>query len=339
MMELAAALEKKGDWVGALEQYRKAVLTDEGVTMKLRPGQTVQICGGTCSDQYTAAQGRFADYLVSLKAAGHAAEAADLQKRVALLDTESGTKEKVEMAVQAGDKAFQQRKIEDAEKSYKQAADLAASLPPGDEDLIASLGRLGGTYIAEQKYADADATFHRELLAIEQTFGPESERLIEPLRLLGMNAFQQKNYTEAESYLLRGLNISLKPGSDNSPQAVESLRALAGLYRNEGDYAKAETYMLRAVKAAEVSEPETAMMPLWNLCHIYDLWNKPDKAQPCYHHATEILETQYGYNSPYLTESLKNEALALRKIGRGNEAEALEERLTKIQGSAQNSQN
>jgi len=73
MTKLALALEKKGDWVGAMEQYRKAVLTDEGVRMKAQAGQPFRSCD-SCSDQFTAAQGRFADYLVS--------ERADMQLRL-----------------------------------------------------------------------------------------------------------------------------------------------------------------------------------------------------------------------------------------------------------------
>lgn len=338
MKDLASALEKKGDWAGAMEQYRKAALTDQGIRMKGQPGKTIQVCDA-CSDQYTAAQGRFADYLVSLKASGRAAEAADLQKRVALLDTESGTKEKVEMAIRTGDKALKERKIQDAEKSYKDAVDLAGGLPAGDEDLIASLGRLGYAYAMEQKFTDADAVYHRQLAVIDQTFGAGSERSIDPLRFLGQLAALQKNYKEAESYILRALDISLKMNGDNSPRAADTLRVVAGLYETEQDYAKAEPYLLRAVKASEASDPYLVLIPLWGLCDLYDRWNKPDKSQPCYHRATEILETKYGYNSPNLAESLKKEAQALRKLGRNTEAEALEERMDKIQRTAQNSQN
>jgi tetratricopeptide (TPR) repeat protein len=335
MTRLALALEKKGDWVGALEQYRKAVLTDEGVGMKAKPGQPFRTCD-SCTDQYSAAQGRFADYLVSLKAAGHTSEAADLQKRVALLDTEAGTTEKVEMAIKTGDQAFQERKIDGAEKSYKEAVDLAGSLPPGDENLIVALGRLGNAYAMEQKFTDAAAAFHRQLAVIEQTFGSGSERSVEPLRFLGQIAAMQKNYKEGESYVLRALDISLKMAGDNNPRAVESLRMVAGFYESQNDWSKAEPYLLRAVKGAESSEPQMVLVPLWGLCDMYDRWGKPDKSQSCYHRATEILETQYGYNSPNLTESLKNEAQALRKLGRNAEAEVLEERMTKIQRTAQN---
>lgn len=338
IMELAAALEKKGDWVGAMEQYRTAVLTDKGVRMKIRSGEAAQVCEA-CSDQYTAAQGRFADHLVSLRASGHSAEAADLEKRVALLGTESGTKEKVELAITAGDQAFQQRNMEEAEKSYKQAVELAGSLPPGGGDLIESLGRLGNAYGMERKFPDAEAAFHQQLAVIDKAFGPGSERSIEPLRFLSQIEAWQKNYKEAESYVLRALAISLEINGDNSPRAVDTLRVVAGLYESQGDYPKAEPYLLRAVKGAEASDPYLVLVPIWGLCDLYDRWEKPDKSQPCWHRATEILENQYGYDSPRLADSLNKESQALEKLGRKNEALALQERLAKIQQTAQNSRN
>ena len=51
--------------------------------------------------------------------------------------------EKVQVAMQSGEQAFKERRFDDAEKSYKEAVRLAESLPPGDENLIVALGRLG----------------------------------------------------------------------------------------------------------------------------------------------------------------------------------------------------
>jgi len=335
MTELGGALEKKGDWVGALEQYRKATLTDAGVTMKAQPGQSVEVCGTECTQEYTAAQGRFADYLVSLKSAGRGSEAADLENRAAQLDAAAGTKEKVEMALKAGDQAFQQRKVEDAEKSYQEAVHLAESLPPGDENLIAALGRLGNAYGMQQKFTEAAATFHQQLALVEKTFGPGSERSVEPLRFLGQLAAWQKNYQEAEGYLQRALDINLKMSGDNNPRAVESLRAMAGFYEAQSDWPKAETYLVRAVKGAEVSEPQMVLVPLWGLCDMYDRWGKAAQSQLCWHRATGILETQFGHDSPRLSDSLNNEVHALRQLGRNDEAVSLEERLAKIRRTAQ----
>lgn len=336
MTELGSVLEKKGDWVGAFEQYRKAVLMDAAALMKAPPGQSVESCEPKCTEEATAAQGRFADYLVSLKSAGRGVEAAELQKRVAMLDTQAGTQQKVTMALQAGDKAFQDRNIDAAEKSYKEAVNLAQNLPPGDENLIVALGRLGIAYGMRKDYTDAEATFNQQMALVEKTFGPGSERSAEPLRSLGQLAIWQKNYKEAESYLLRALEINTGKFGDNSPPAEESLRTLAGLYMAQSDWPKAETYLLRAVKSAEVGDPAMLLIPLWGLCDVYDRASQPDKAQPCWHRATEVLEVQVGHDSPRLSDSLTKEANALRQLGRKDEAASLEERVTKIHRTAQN---
>jgi hypothetical protein len=46
------------------------------------------------------------------------------------------------------------------------------------------------------------------------------------------------------------------------------------------------------------------------------------------------MEEQFGHESPQLADSLNNEAHALRQLGRNSEAEALEERVTKIRRTA-----
>jgi hypothetical protein len=45
---------------------------------------------------------------------------------------------------------------------------------------------------------------------------------------------------------------------------------------------------------------------------------------------------QFGHDSPRLSESLTNEARALRQLGRNNEAQSIEERMAKIRQTAQN---
>lgn len=333
MLELGGALEKKGDWVGALEQYRKASLTDAAAVMKARAGQRFMRCE-ECTPQYTAAQGRFADYLVSLRSSGRSVEAADLEKRMAQLDTAAGTREKVEMLIKAGDQVNQQRKFDEAEKSYKQAVDLARNLPPADELLIVALGRLASAYAMQQKLDDAEAAVHEQLALVEKTFGPGSDQAVEPLQSLGRLANFRKNYKEAEAYLQRALAINLRTGDSNA-RAVEGLRNMAGFYEAQSDWPRAESYLLRSVKGAEEAEPDMVLIPLWGLCDLYERWGKPEQSGPCWDRAIGILETQYGHDSPQLSDSLSNEAQALRELGRTKEAESMEQRLTKIRQTAQ----
>lgn len=336
--ELAAALEKKGDWVGALEQYRKSALSDADRLSKVQTGQSVYMYQPDPQQVYTEAKARFADHEVELKAAGKTAEAAKLKKRVHILDTEDGTLEKVQAAMQRGQQAMRERRIDDAEKSYKEAVELAEHLPPGNENLIVALGRLGNAYGMRQDYSDADATFHRELAVIEKTFGAASPRTTDPLRFLGEMALGTGNFTAGEGYFQRALDVNLKAYGENSGPTSESLRMMALVYRVQKKWDKAEPYLLRAVKSSEIAAgPETndVLVPLYGLCDLYDRWGKPEKSQPCWHRATEIGGKLDGESSPNLSTSLTNEANALRKLGRKDEAEQIEERLRKIHRAAQ----
>jgi tetratricopeptide (TPR) repeat protein len=334
MTELGGALEKKGDWVGALEQYRKAVLTDAGVMAHAVPGRGYEICGEECNKQFTAAKARFSDYVTSLRAAGKSAEAAELEKKVAALDTNAGSKEKIELAMKAGDRAFQERKIDEAAKQYKEAVQLSESLPPGDDTRIAALGRLGNAYGMQQNFADASAMFHQQLELVEKAYGPESEKSVQPLQFLGQLAAWQKNYKEADSYLERALAITTKANGDNDPRAVDSLRNIAGLYMAQSDWPKAETYLLRAVKGAQAAAPDMELIPLWGLCDLYDKAGNPEKSQGCWHQATDLMAQRMGQNNPQLAQSMTNEATALRKLGRNDEAQKLEQRVAGLQSVA-----
>ena len=337
MSEMAAELEKKGDWLGAMEQYRRGALADASRLSKAQPGEPTPIYEPSPQKQYQEAKARFADHLVELRTAGKKDEAAELEKRVAMLDTSAGTLEKVQEAVQTGDAAIRERRVEDAETAYKEAVTLAEQLPPGDENLITALGRLGNTYGMKQDWDGAEAAFHRQLTIIEKTFGAGNSRSTEPLFFLGRVEGMRKNYVEAANYFSRALDINLKSFGENSTRTADSLRAMAGIYEVQGQYDKAEPFLLRAVKGSEIGagpDNNLTLMPLWGLCDMYDRWGKPEKSQPCWHRATGIMEKQVGVDSPQLAQSLTNEAGALRKLGRNGEAQELEERVVKIQKTA-----
>jgi uncharacterized protein HemY len=159
---------------------------------------------------------------------------------------------------------------------------------------------------------------------VDQTIGSDVCRFLGQLEII------QKHYKKAESDLQRALDINTRSVGDKNPMAVESLRALAHLYEEQSDWPKAEVYLLRAVKSAESLGSGMVTIPLWGLCDLYDRWDKPDKGQACWHRATDLMATQFGENSPNRTESMGSEAKCLRKLGRVNEAEKVEERIEKI---------
>ena len=333
--ELASVLEKKGDWVKALEEYRKGALGDASRIRKAQMGQSVPIYPNDPQKSYKLAKARFADYLVSLKAAGKKDEAATLAKEVEATQGSEGMEQKVQAAMQEGDEAVRARDFEAAEKAYKNAAALAEQLPPGDENLIIALGKVGNAYANRRDFTDAEATFHRQLTLIEKVSGPMAPRLADPLLYLGMIAAQTGNFASAESYLQRRIDICVNAFGENSGATAESFRSMAGLYESRSQWDKAEALLLRAVRAEEPSGDNDVLIPLWGLCDLYDRAGKPDKAQPCWNRATGIVANQVGQNSPKLEQSLNSEAADLRKLGRADEAQKIEERVANIKRTAQ----
>ncbi|HEV2398364.1 MAG TPA: tetratricopeptide repeat protein [Candidatus Sulfotelmatobacter sp.] len=335
MSELAVELEKKGDWVGALEQYQKGAVADENRISKVLPGQSAWFYDPSPRKQYTEAKVRFRDHLAELRAAGKRDEASALEKEVGAMD--AGGSEKVREMTQVGDLAMQERNTEGAEKAYQQAVELGDKLPPGNESMIVALGKLGGVYAVEQRWDDAESMFHRQLTMVEKAFGAANPRVIEPLNNLGGLELRRGNPAMAENYFTRALEINEKNFGENSPPASEALRRISDSYEARGMYDKAEPYLLKAIKASEISEgPDSEMtgINVWALCNFYDRWGKPEKSQPCWHRATGMLEKLEGMSSPLLKNSLMSEANALRKLGRNDEAQKLEERIANILKSA-----
>ncbi len=339
MTELGAALEKKGDWVGALEQYRKGALIDSARVNKGVLGEAVVVYEKDPQKEYAAAQRRFEGYVGSLEASGKGDQATELKKRVQMLQSSGNTLEKEQAAIQAGDQAMKSGHAEEGEKSFKEAVELAEHLPPGDDKLAVALGKLGQVYAMQRDMTNAEATFHRQLTVVEKTFGPMSPRMTDPLFFLGMVAAQNKDYVTAENYMSRSVEINVHAFGEKSSRTADSFRALAGLYMAQSKWDKAEVYLLRAVKAVEGdgAAPDDAMllMPLWGLCDMYERWGKADKAEPCWDRASEIMSKQYGKNSPNLAQSFAAEANALRHDGKVKEAAMVEERLAKIQQAVQ----
>lgn len=332
MFELASALEKNGDWIGALEQYKKAALTEAGINRDHRPGQTFYYTT-EAEEGYKAAQTRFAEHLKALNIAGKTAEAKELQERLQVMDNSGDLATKVQMAIQSGDQSVTMHKYDDGEKSFKEAVELAGHLPPGDANMIEALKKLGVLYEFTHNYQDATATFHRELAIIEKSYGANSERATDPLYSLASVAYAQKNYVEEEGYFSRSLEINLKLFGESSPRTEDNLRTMAFALISQQQWAKAESYLLRAVKADEVREgPDNynIMMSLPVLCHLYDSWNRPDKSQPCWQRTVTLMEAQWGQNEPDLALYIDSEAKALRQLGRTSEADQLEQRSSKL---------
>ena len=332
MMELAAALEKKGDWPAALHEYHRAALLDASIDIR---GKVIRSDALIPETEYKKAQERFNQYVASLKSAGKSAEAAQVQARIRSMEAAPGLSEKLDAAIQAGLQANSQRHFEEALTHFKEAVELADKIQPHDQRLASALDYLGMQNLGRD-FPAARAAFERELKVDEEIYGPQSPNLAAPLSSLGHTALIQKDYVTAERYFFRAVDLNEKAYGEGSNRVAFYLLDATSVYMAQQDYAKAEPYILRALRidvSVYGNDSVELLMPLSGACNLYDKWGKPDKLEIYGHQLLTVLEKQFGPNSPQLAPALTIEARALRNLGRANEATDVENRLATIRSA------
>jgi tetratricopeptide (TPR) repeat protein len=280
-------------------------------------------------------QDRFSRHIASLKAAGESSKAAQLE--VSLKNSQAAPipSEKVDMALQAGDADNRQRDFEAAKRDFKQAVEPAERIQPNDQRLVSAIDHLGNEYFGQDPAA-AEVAYERELKVTEKIYGPQSANIAAPLQSLGRNALMQKDYATAEKFLFRAVDVNEKVYGERSDKVANSLLMAASVYIVQKDYAKAETYLVRALNIDESlfgRDGVDILMPLFNVCTLYDKWGKTDKLEPCDRQLLAVIEKQYGTTSPQLVSTLTSEAHALRTLGRSQEAASVEYRLATIRSA------
>lgn len=87
----------------------------------------------------------------------------------------------------------------------------------------------------------------------------------------------------AEKFFLRAVDLNEEFYGEGSDKVANSLRMAASVYIVQKDYAKAETYLVRALNIDESifgHDGINILMPLFNVCTLYDKWGKPTSWNP-----------------------------------------------------------
>ena len=237
--------------------------------------------------------------------------------------------------MRAGAEEDKLRHYDEALRHYQEAVQAAEKLQPHDMRLVTALDHVGNHYLGQNPVA-AQSAYERELKTAQELFGPQSSNLTGPLQSLGRNALMQKDYATAEKFFSRAVDINEKVFGEGSNKVAESLVQASSVYFVQQDYEKEEPYLLRAVRIDEAlygAENIGTLIPRSTLCALYDHWEKPDKAAACDQQLLTVLEKQYGVKSPVLVGTLGSEAKALRKLGRSQEADKIDERVASIRAA------
>jgi tetratricopeptide (TPR) repeat protein len=332
MLRLADAFEAKGDWVSAIQEYRKASLTDAGIDLR---GKIIRLSERDPQLEYKKAQDRLKEHLAELRAAGKSSEAAEIESAINGAEANSGLSDQLDAAMLAGSNADRAHKIDEAVKDYQQAVSIAEKIQPHDPRLVTALDDLGNNYLGWNAPA-AESAFEQELKAAQDLFGPNSPNLTGPLQSLGRNALMQHDYATAEKFFFQAVDVNEQAFGESSDAVANSLVQASAVYFVEQDYAKAEPFLLRAVHINESlygADSWAMAIPLSSLCSLYDRWGKPDKFDPCNRQLLAVTEKEYGPNSPVIVPLLQSEAKALRTLGKNEEAEKFDTRAATLRSA------
>jgi tetratricopeptide (TPR) repeat protein len=328
-LELARLLEKQGDWLAAMENYRGAAKTVETATL----APVTQILPDA-PDAYKGAQLRLKEHLSELRKVGKTKEATELESRLEATTANEGTSGRLDAAMEAGAEAFRAQKFVEAERSYQTAVKLGEQMQPHEGRLVMSLAYLGALYAQRKDYVNARATFERELKVAEEVHGARSPQISPVLEQLARLSLEQGDTGRAEYYALQELKVNQRNYGENSMGYSMGLMTMGIVYYTEKQYAKAEPYVLRAVKIHEaLSGPEevTLLSSKRILCTLYDLMSQAAKAEACDRELLPLMEKYYGAKNAALAPVLASEAKALRELKRDSEAGGVEKRLQTLQ--------
>ena len=286
---------------------------------------------------YKPAKERVDAPIAAKKTSGNPAGAAGVKADVGATMAAPGISARLDAAMLAGQDAAAARHIDDAEKSYKEAVDLAEELQPHDDRLPASLMRLSFLYADRRDSALTEATLQRYLKASEELYGAGSPLMTQPLQTMASYALSKQDFNSALDYYQRAIDLNAKAFGESSDAVALNLSIASNVFILQKAYDKAESYLLRALRIDEALHGKDGWdinIPLGYLCNVYDQWGKPDKAAPCEQRDASLVEKQFGPNSPVLLQVLPNEAKALRALNRPKEAAKIDQRVQSIRAAA-----
>jgi tetratricopeptide (TPR) repeat protein len=184
----------------------------------------------------------------------------------------------------------------------------------------------GQQAIQQGNYAEAERIYEAAVKKAE-TYGRKDRRVAVSLSQLAQVYAGQGKHVEAEPLYLQALKIYQAVHGETHADVAATLNNLGVLHRMYGQYAEAEPLLARALAIKEqllgLDHPDVAFGAA-NLGQLYVAEGQPGKAEPFYRRALAIRQKALGPSHPEVAKTLEDLATVLRKLGRANEAVALD---------------
>jgi tetratricopeptide (TPR) repeat protein len=268
-----------------------------------------------------------------------------------------GQNDRWQRAVQAGKNAMAQKRYADAERSFREAVNLAEKLKEKDAGIATGLILLAEACQFQARREEATALASRSLAALEKAgkgsstqdpagafFKTEASAMI--LEKAADIFTANHGYDEAEQACKKlihlreeaaGVNPSPKSNEDHlkflsraltngEDKIADAYDELARVYLAQQRFADAEPLYAKSLNVREkvygVDKPPVAGS-LSNLATLYAAEGKFDKAEPLYAQAVKIFQENNWMDKPEAAVTFENYAVLLKKTGHEAEADAM----------------
>lgn len=184
------------------------------------------------------------------------------------------------------------------------------------------LSQLALNYEQQNRYAEAEDTYRRALVIIQEKIGSNTLKAAHIIQSLGTLKKRQGQYPQAQRYYEQSLAVCEKNPQDQRGLAM-TLDALATITEQQGHYNETAKYYQRSVDAWKTLPKDIGYgSHLLGLANFYrDHWPRYDEAEKLYRESLAVVQPLFPKDHPTPLTIQSNLAQLHTKQGRYREAE------------------
>lgn len=224
-------------------------------------------------------------------------------------------------------------KFAKAEPIYKRAMLIQErDFGPKDLKVALAIDNYGDILMRTEKYKEAEEYYRKSLSIRQSKLASTDGEIGKNMVNLAESLEEQKQYEEAGALYRKGIPILQEAFGPKDFFLAKALNQFGWLYKNRGNLEQAESLYLRAMAIYEsksVNEPNIALVSK-NLAEVYRKQGKYADAEAMYKKSILIREKTFDSSHISIALVLEDYSSMLKELGRLEEAELLEERITNI---------